>query len=210
MNRFGALDSRECYPIADRRIEAGTPAAHRAALRQNSCMDRFEAPWALRLRTGTALVSLVLLGLPFAMYSVQPEKGLLVPAIASVVACVLIALGALFIIRGYRLDANGLHVERLIWADRIPLDDLRAAWADHEATEKSTRLFGNSGFFCIAGLFRNRKLGRYRAYATDPVRAVVLELPRRKLVVTPADPWAFQAALRRRWPAAEIGTKPAG
>jgi Bacterial PH domain len=203
------MDSRECYPIADRWSEAGTPAAHRAALRQNPCMDRFDAPWAMRLRTGTALVSLVLLGLPFAMYTVQPQKGLLVPAIASVVGCVLIALGALFIVRGYRLDANGLHVERLIWADRIPLDDLRAAWADHAATEKSTRLFGNSGFFCIAGLFRNRKLGRYRAFATDPARAVVLDLPRRKVVVTPADPWEFQAALRRRWPTAEIGTKPA-
>ena len=172
-------------------------------------MDRFDAPWALRLRSTTTIASLALLALPFAFYAVQPEKGLLVPGIASIIGCMAIALGSLFIIRGYRLDANGLHVERLVWADRIPLDDLRAAWADHEATEKSTRLFGNSGFFCIAGLFSNRKLGRYRAFATDPVRAVVLDLSSRKVVVTPADPWEFQAALRRLWPAAEIGTKPA-
>ncbi len=203
------MGSRECYPIADQRIEAGRPAAHRATLPQNSRMDRFDAPWALRLRSTTTIASLALLALPFAFYAVQPEKGLLVPGIASVIGCTAIALGSLFIIRGYRLDANGLHVERLVWADRIPLDDLRAAWADHEATEKSTRLFGNSGFFCIAGLFSNRKLGRYRAFATDPVRAVVLDLSRRKVVVTPADPWEFQAALRRLWPAAEIGTKPA-
>ena len=203
------MGSRECYPIADLRIEGSRPAAHRTTLPQNSRMDRFDAPWALRLRSTTTIASLALLALPFAFYAVQPEKGLMVPGIASVIGCMAIALGSLFIIRGYRLDANGLHVERLVWADRIPLDDLRAAWADHEATEKSTRLFGNSGFFCIAGLFSNRKLGRYRAFATDPVRAVVLDLSSRKVVVTPADPWEFQAALRRLWPAAEIGTKPA-
>ena len=102
-----------------------------------------------------------------------------------------------------------LGTRRDAWADRIPLDGLQRAWADHEATAKSMRLFGNSGFFCIAGLFSNRKLGRYRAFATDPARAVVLELPKRKIVVTPRDPWAFQAALQRLWPAVEIGTKPA-
>jgi len=183
---------------------------HRApALRENRRVERFDAPWAVRLRTATAIAVLVLLAMPFAMYFTQPEKGLLVPAIFGFAAAVGIPLGALFVIRGYRLDERGLHVERLVWSDRIPLDELRRAWADHEATAKSLRLFGNSGFFCIAGLFSNRKLGRYRAFATDPTRAVVLELPKRRIVVTPGDPWAFQAALRRLWPSAEIGTKPA-
>ena len=163
----------------------------------------------MRLRTATAVAILVLIGMPYALYSLQPENGLLVPAVCAVFGCVAIALGAMFVIRGYRLDEQGLHVERLLWADHVPLDELRRAWADHEATAKSMRLFGNSGFFCIAGHFSNRKLGRYRAFATDPVRAVVLELAKRKIVVTPDDPWAFQAALRRLWPAAEIGTKPA-
>lgn len=172
-------------------------------------MERFDAPWAVRLRAATAICILVLLAMPFAMFSAQPEKGLLVPVVFALVAGVGIPAGALFVIRGYRLDERGLHVERLVWSDRIPLDGLRRAWADHEATAKSLRLFGNSGFFCIAGLFSNRKLGRYRAFATDPVRAVVLELPARRIVVTPGDPWAFQAALRRFWPNAEIGTKPA-
>lgn len=172
-------------------------------------MERFAAPWGTRLQSATVLLLLVLIGMPFAVYSAQPERGIMLPAIFAVVGCVVAAVGVLFVIRGYRLDEHGLHVERLFWADRIPLDGLQRAWADHEATAKSTRLFGNSGFFCIAGLFTNRKLGRYRAFATDPVRAVVLDLAPRKIVVTPADPWAFQTALRRLQPAAEIGTKPA-
>jgi hypothetical protein len=172
-------------------------------------MERFAAPWAVRLQTATALAVLVLIGMPFAMYFAQPENGLMVPSIFAGVACAGIALGALFVIRGYRLDEHGMHIERLLWADRIPLDELQRAWADHEATVKSMRLFGNSGFFCIAGLFSNRKLGRYRAFATDPVRAVVLQFSKRTIVVTPGDPWEFQAALRRFRPAVEIGTKPA-
>lgn len=189
--------------------DAARSAACGTALRQNPRMERFAAPWAMRLRVATTIAVLVLLAMPLAMYRTQPETGLMVPAIVAVVGCVGIAAGALFVIRGYRLDEHGLHVERLLWADRIPLDELRGAWADHEATAKSTRLFGNSGFFCIAGHFSNRKLGRYRAFVTDPVRAVVLDLPKRKIIVTPADPWEFQAALRRLWPTAEIGTNPA-
>ena len=40
----------------------------------------------------------------------------------------IIAVGALFVIRGYRLDAHGLHVERLFWSDRIPLDESFPLW----------------------------------------------------------------------------------
>jgi hypothetical protein len=45
--------------------------------------------------------------------------------------------------------------------------------------------------FSFTGLFRNRTLGMYRAFVTDPRRAVVLRLPRRTVVVSPADPEAF-------------------
>jgi hypothetical protein len=170
---------------------------------------RFAAPWGLVLRSGTALASIVLLGMPVAMHFAAPEReSVVVPLAFFVLAVTLIAVAALFMIRGYRLDAAGLHVERLVWADRIPLDALRGAWADHQAMAKSLRLFGNSGFFCIAGLFSNRKLGRYRAFATDAQRSVVLDLPARKVVVTPEDPWAFLAALRRLYPAVQIGVKP--
>ncbi|MCZ7563317.1 MAG: PH domain-containing protein [Burkholderiales bacterium] len=157
----------------------------------------------------TALATLVLFGMPVAMRYASPERETgTVPLVFLAAGLALIGIAALFTIRGYRLDAAGLHVERLLWADRIALDTLRGAWADHQATAKSLRLFGNSGFFCIAGLFSNRKLGRYRAFATDPQRAVVLDLATRKVVVTPDDPQAFLAALRNRCPQVEIGVEP--
>ncbi|MCL4801272.1 MAG: PH domain-containing protein [Burkholderiales bacterium] len=184
-------------------------AASRPPAGAGAPVVRFAAPWGLMLRSATALATLVLFGMPFAMWHAAPgRESSAVPLAFFAAAIVLIGVASLFMIRGYRLDAAGLHVERLLWADRIALDGLRGAWADHQATARSLRLFGNSGFFCIAGLFSNRKLGRYRAFATDPQRAVVLDLAPRKIVVTPDDPWAFLDALRHRFPQVEIGVKP--
>jgi len=55
----------------------------------------------------------------------------------------------------------------------------------------SIRLFGNGGFFSFTGVFQSRKLGRYRAFVTDPARCVILRFTGRVVVVSPADPEAF-------------------
>jgi hypothetical protein len=55
----------------------------------------------------------------------------------------------------------------------------------------SLRLLGNGGLFSFSGEFWNRRLGRYRALATDPSRAVVLRYPGRTIVITPHDPQQF-------------------
>jgi hypothetical protein len=59
----------------------------------------------------------------------------------------------------------------------------------------SIRTFGNGGLFSISGLFRNKTLGSYRAYATDPKRAVVLKYKKRTIVVTPDRPDVFAARI---------------
>jgi hypothetical protein len=65
---------------------------------------------------------------------------------------------------------------------------------------RALRLFGNGGLFSISGLFWNRSLGRFRAFANDPVRAIVLVLSDRKIVVTPEHQDAFLSDLRRLHP----------
>lgn len=168
--------------------------------------QRFGAPWSTRLSIATPVGIVVLLGLPVAI-ALVPPKGDASPLVAAIVAIVdiaVIGIGALFLIRGYRLDDRGLHIERLLWANRVSLTALRRAWPDPEAMSKSLRLFGNSGFICIAGLFTNRKLGRYRAFATDPRRAVVLQTAERTVVVTPDEPLRFLAAVETLAPQAEV------
>lgn len=172
--------------------------------------ERFGAPWGTMLSIATPIGIVVLLGLPIAMALVPPQGAAspLVVAITAVVDIAVIAVGMLFVIRGYRLDDRGLHVERLLWANRIPLTTLRRAWPDPEAMSKSLRLFGNSGFICIAGLFRNRKLGSYRAFATDRRRAVVLQTTERTVVVTPDEPQRFLSVIRAMAPQAEVSMTP--
>jgi hypothetical protein len=77
----------------------------------------------------------------------------------------------------------------------VPIDGLQQAWHDPKLMQRSMRLFGNSGLFSITGLFRNAALGNYRAFVTDPARAVAIRLASRVIVVSPADPAALVAAL---------------
>ena len=88
------------------------------------------------------------------------------------------ANGALFSIRGYRLEGGVLLVQRLGWNSRIDLAGLQSAEADPAAMNGSIRTFGNGGFFCFAGAYWNRRLRSYRAFVTHPRHAVVLRLRR--------------------------------
>ncbi|MBI4914486.1 MAG: hypothetical protein HY825_01440 [Acidobacteria bacterium] len=113
----------------------------------------------------------------------------------------LIALvAALFVVVAYDVDGTELGVQRLLWSTRIPLTGIAAAWHDPNAMKCSLRLFGNGGLYSITGLFRSKALGSYRAYVTDPGRAVVLRLPDRTVVVSPDDPGAFLEGLRAVFP----------
>jgi hypothetical protein len=55
----------------------------------------------------------------------------------------------------------------------------------------SIRTFGNGGAFSFSGVYYNKRLGSYRAFVTDPRRAVVLRYATRKVVLSPAVPEDF-------------------
>jgi len=104
-------------------------------------------------------------------------------------------------IRGYVLFDNTLIIERLGWQTKIDLSKLATAEVDPTAMAKSIRTFGNGGMFCFAGLFHNKTLGTYRAFATDMRKCVILRFPNRIIVVTPDEPQRFATILRNRKPA---------
>jgi hypothetical protein len=160
----------------------------------------FTAPWSRSLRC-TTLVSVALLAaLPLVTAGTQAPMS----ARAAIIALPLLILAGSVpcVIRGYTLAGNRLLVRRAGWSSIVELRDLRDAHVDARAMQGSWRLFGNGGLFCFAGRFRNRRLGSYRAFATDPARSVVLTFADRKVVVTPGDPVAFVAALQVHVPGA--------
>ena len=144
------------------------------------------APWSRYLIGISVSVSLLMAGISTCILVL--ERG---PWGVGLLPVVMVVTSALFQVRGYTVGPGGLQIHRLLWTTRVGLDRLEEVRRDPEAMRGSLRLLGNGGLFSFTGLFRNRTLGMYRAFVTDPRRAVVLRLPRRTVVVSPADPEAF-------------------
>jgi hypothetical protein len=100
--------------------------------------------------------------------------------------------GALpFIIRGYTITRDAILVHRLLWDTKLPRAGLESASAEPDAMKWSLRTFGNGGGFSITGWYYNKRLGSYRAFVTDPRRAVVLRYTNRRVVLSPDKPEEF-------------------
>jgi hypothetical protein len=152
----------------------------------------FSAPWGRSLRRVTAVSVVVLLLLvPAGLVGVPRQLPLLRFAAAGIPLLAL--LGALpFMVRGYALTDRVIRVRRLAWDSVLPLAGLVAVTGEPEGLRRSLRLFGNGGLFAISGWFWNRRWGRFRAYATDPERAVLLRYRNgAKVVLTPGDVQQF-------------------
>jgi hypothetical protein len=151
-------------------------------------LAEFSAPWSRSLGTSSALSVLVLLAITAAALVVGPRLPL--PArLALTILPVLIVLGTLpFMVRGYVLTDRDIEVRRLGWSTWLPLAGLTAVTAVPEGLRGSVRLFGNGGLFGVSGWFWNRRIGRYRAFVTDPARAVLLRYrDGAQVILTPHD-----------------------
>jgi len=103
-----------------------------------------------------------------------------------------------FMVRGYRVEEGRLVIIRPGWEKSFDLCGLKNVRFDPEAMKWSWRIWGNGGLFGWIGLFRNRRLGRYKAYVSNRYRCVVLETTDRTLVVSPADAESFIQVLKKK------------
>lgn len=148
---------------------------------------RYRAPWAASVKWITGGVIVLFVGLVFA----TPWGG----AAAWALLLGLFAFGP----SGYSFEGRDLVIHRKGWSPaRVPLAGLTAARISPDAMRRSLRTFGNGGVFGFTGWFHNSRLGRYRAWVTDPKRAVVLEFGDRTIVVSPGRPHLFVEELRER------------
>jgi len=166
---------------------------------------RFAAPWSLAVKIITAITLALLLGTSLFGLWALPESTLDLARLLMIGLPPMIVLATLpFAVRGYVIADRELRIERVGWQNRIPLAEVVTVTADPQAMRWSIRLFGSGGLFGFFGWFRNRGLGIYRAYSTDPKNAVALKLKSRTIVVTPHDPARFvQEILWRLRPGAE-------
>jgi hypothetical protein len=157
----------------------------------------FSAPWSRSLRLVTALSVALLLTVALTGLVLGPRWPL-AWRMAMVGVPLVVLLGALvFTVRGYVLTESQIEVRRLGWSTTLPYAGLAAVTGEPDGLRGSLRLFGNGGLFAISGWFWNRRIGRFRAYATDPQRAVLLRYrDGSKVLVTPHDVQHFIVRLR--------------
>jgi hypothetical protein len=174
-------------------------------------MQRFDAaPWPTSLKASSFIATVLLVGASYAVIRAIPHgtRAPFAETFGTLIAFVppLIALTALlYVVRGYELGPSGLLVQRLLWTTSVPLEGLSRAWHDPDVMRRSLRIWGNGGLYSVTGIYQNFALGRYRAFVTDPRQAVVLELPGRRIVISPADPSAFLQGLSA-WLPVRVGS----
>ena len=160
------------------------------------------APAGRRVRMVTTLVLLLFPTLILVIALLQPRDpvGVYVFAVLSPLAGLAVAAIAWFLARisAYRLVDGELVVIRRLQCPRFSLDGLVSVASDPQALRRALRIVGNDGLGAISGRFRSRRLGRFRAYATDGEKAVVLLWSDRCVVVTPERPASFIDAVSRR------------
>lgn len=147
--------------------------------------------------------TLLLVGVSVFLLATLPPNLQSIRFAVAVLPLVLVVGCLPFMVRGYVLTETELVIERLGWTTRWLLANLNSAEVDPDALKRSIRLCGNGGLLSFTGWFRNKKLGVYRLFATDPKRSVVLKFRSRTLVITPDQPAEFVAEALRRKPGGE-------
>jgi Bacterial PH domain len=154
------------------------------------------APLERSARVLTALTALIAVLVPFVLVLAQP-RGVLVLVASPSLLVALVALPLALSPSGYAVGAGDLAVLRRGARPLLfPLGSLLTARPT--AMPRSLRLLGSGGMVGWWGRFANRDWGRFRAYATDRRRGVLLEWPGFKLFVSPEDPEAFCRAVLAR------------
>ena len=159
-------------------------------------VDTFSAPWGTLLIATTSLAVGILVGVPIIGLTTGPRGEIPWFILMIMMPLTILLIGILFTIRGYIVTGDTLLVQRLFWNTRVSLANLRSVEADPKSMAKTIRTWGNGGMFCFSGMFRNKKLGSYRAFVTDPKRSVVLKFSDQTIVVTPDRPEEFVARIK--------------
>ena len=147
----------------------------------------------------TAVGCLALIGIPLLVFStVRPDEGpTYLRTLMLVFFPLILFVTALYSIRSFDVCQDGILVRRLFWSSRLSYQGLRSVEVDPDAMKGSIRTLGNGGLFSFSGRYRSRRLGSFRALATEFRDSVVMRYDDGTVVVTPDDPGEFVEMVRQ-------------
>jgi hypothetical protein len=150
-------------------------------------MKKYRAPWSITLIVISSAATAICIGVAITLLKENQESMRWLAALP-----ILTVVGAAFFnIRGYVIVPEAVLIRRLFWRTRLPLADLQAVRFIPNVMRGSIRTFGNGGLFSFCGFYRNKFLGRYRAWVTNFGGTVVLRFASRTIVVSPDTPEQF-------------------
>ncbi len=160
-------------------------------------MNRYKAPWSLTLHVVSWTTTAICLIAAAAGAGALRQYGQVsLPFSPGLIPLVLIAVSALFTVRGYVITPDAILVQRLFWNTALNRRDLVSVAVDPTALQQSLRTCGNGGLFSFTGFYWNTRLRSFRAFVTDPRLCVVLTFSKRTVVVSPDYPVSFCQTLR--------------
>ena len=159
-------------------------------------MKSYQAHGGTWLKVSSALATLLMIGSTGLVVWLVPIGWVKLLILVLIPLEVLAA--ALFTVRSYTITETELLIQRLFWKTRIPLHGLKSAQIDTDAFKKCIRTCGNCGLFSVTGFYYSKSVGAFRAFATGMKNPVVLRFEKRTVVITPSDPEAFVADIRKQ------------
>lgn len=147
----------------------------------------YRAPWGMMLIVISALTTILCLGIP-AIEFIKPHNN---KDFALFLPVLLLAGGALFIIKGYTLTNDTLIIHRLFWDTQLPLAGLKSADQNMNPLRGAIRTWGNGGLYSFTGYYYSKPLGTFRMYATDLKKLVVIYFAKGAAVISPENPEEF-------------------
>jgi hypothetical protein len=168
----------------------------------------FGAPWSRALKAASVFAVVALAGVAAVGLLIVPARLPFARSMMVGLPLGVLAIAFFSIVSRYTLTATQLEIQRPLWSTAFPLADLISVAGDADVFKGSLRLFGNGGIFSFTGIFWKRGLGCYRAFATDPSRAVILRFRTRTIVVTPDDPPRFIVRVRTHLAGREPANRP--
>ncbi|MBN2011797.1 hypothetical protein JW960_20880 [candidate division KSB1 bacterium] len=155
----------------------------------------FGATWGRALVAMSIIATIILIVIPFAGMSTIPNGDFIGKMFLLVLPPVILISALMFVIRGYVLTDDSLHIKRLFWNTKINLSTLKSAGLNPVLVKKSMRTFGNGGLFSFTGRYWNKQLGHFRMFVTNFDHSVVLKFMDRVIVVSPDEPAMFVAKM---------------
>ena len=158
----------------------------------------YSAPWGPRicLITGAVILFGILIAIWVPLIMIHENRSgpwwITLPVLA------VIGGTSLFMVRGYDLTNDAILVRRSFWKTTVELKGLRTAEPDPLACKGAWKTVGNDGLFAMHGWFRSKRLGKFRAFVTNPRNCVVLRFKENIVVVSPENPRHFVSDLNRR------------